>query len=519
MRTFYSFCMLLSMPLAGGLREAPAGSHRAATLTPKHAAAASGRRAAAHVDAGGIGTDHAIAFVQNHNTPTTVTSESFFQRLQDSMVEFVLGLVLIVFSIPVLWFNESRNARMEGLIGWAEYQCRPVEGKSAETENRNWLVHLEGEQMRSAARTGDPQFDVAFERDCVRLRSSVEVFQVIEHQKKEEREKLGGGKETITTYTYTKEWSSSWHDSSSYQDKANQNVKPDGLELGARTTDCSRVEYGEAFMLTTELVAQCTRFAPAAPRLGNHVEFQRAGCSFAKDSDGYFYYRRNGAKDQKAPMIGDARVHFEYVPDGQATVMALQVDSEGSDRDSFLPYRLVSRGWCGITEDQEKRELRRMAEKSNEDLAAEAECGTGCLWYLCCACNVVTMCFASLLTPEIYHLFPGRLDVQACFRDIRARTRLMVWALRAVGWLMMFIGLYLLFSPILTFIKLIPFLGPILSSLGGWLIWFLCLVVTLAVATIVVCLAYSFYHPITAILYAVLAAAIVVVPLVLVKAL
>eukprot|EP00415_Alexandrium_ostenfeldii_P002340 UN2340 len=144
--------------------------------------------------------------------------------------------------------------------------------------------------------------------------------------------------------------------------------------------------------------------------------------------------------------------------------------------------------------------------------------GSGCLWCLCCACNVVNMCFASLMTPEIYHLFQGRKSSDECFTVVHSRMRMLVWGLRLLGWLMLFGGLYSLFSPFLAFIKVIPFLGPILSKLGGWLIWFMCLVVTLVVATLIICLAYLLYHPLIALLYSAVAAALIIVPIALVHA-
>jgi len=438
--------------------------------------------------------------------------------MQDSLSTFIFGWVLIVFSFPVLWFNESRNAKMESLLARGKSQCRTVSGRTAENENRNWLVHLQGEQARSSAKVTDPQFKVAFDDNCVRLQSVVEVYQYIQHEKKEEKERLGGGKDTITTYTYTTEWSSAWHDSGGYEDRRKANSKPEGLELGHRTTQCARVELGEAFVLSDELVQQCCEFTSAAPRLAASVK-HHSGVSFEKQGDGTFYYRSHSSGSQEATRVGDARVRFQYVPDGPVSVLGLQVEKPGDERDSFLPYRLVAKGWCGsMSEDEEKRALRNAGELSKSDLAAQAMVGSGCLSCLCCACNLVNMCCSSMLTPEIYHLLPGSKNADYCFNVVKSRMRAMVWMLRLVGWLMLFIGLYSLFSPFLTFIKVIPFLGPILSSLGGWLIWVMCFVVTLAIASIVICLAYLIYHPLMALLYGIASAAIIAVPLIIIKA-
>lgn len=456
---------------------------------------------------------------QRRQTPTTVEHQSWFSRLQDSITQFVIGWILIIFSFPLLWVNESRNAKMETLLSRGQTQCRTASGSTASKENRNWLVHLQGEPMRSAAPVSDSQFDVTLKSDCVRLRRSVEVFQYVEHQKKEEKEKVGGGKDTITTYSYTTEWSSFWHDSSGYHDRSNHNSRPEGLDLGSHSAECGRVEYGEAFLLSEGLVLQCCDFAPAEPRLGDSVRL-RGGATFTKREDGLFYYPKDGNSSRSDAKVGDARVRFEYVADGPASVLALQVDRQGEARDSFLPYRLISRGICGgMEEEDEKRALRSAAELSAADLAAQSQLGSGCLWVCCCACNLVSMCFSALLTPEIHHLFQGDKSSGQCFGIVRSRMRALVWGLRLVGWLMLFWGLYMLFAPFLTLIKVLPFLGPILAKLGGWLIWFMCFVLTLAVASVIICLAYLFYHPLIALAYSAVASAIIVIPLVLIHAL
>jgi len=446
-------------------------------------------------------------FEQTPSTVRTSTSTSWFQRLQDSLTTFVIGIVLIVFSIPVLWFNESRVAQMESLISIGKSQARSVGGKAAVTENRNWLVHVDGETAKSAATVSDRQFDVSFDRNCIRLSSTVEVYQVIEHSKSEEREKLGGGKETITTYTYVEEWSSSHHDSGSYQDITKRiNRKPQGLDVGDHYQDCSRVELGEGFLLSEELVGQCSNWRSAGERLPEAVKTKGSKLEFKKADHQYFYCR--SSHHDSPSQIGDARVSFRYVPDHEATVLALQVDGSDELRDTFMAYRLIKRGWFGLSEDVEKKALLKQAKKSLSDLASEASC-TGCLACLCCACNLVVRCCQSLLMPELYHLFDGSLDLDECFAIITSRLTMTKWCFRIGGWMMMFIGLYSLFSPFLNLIKVIPFLGPLAASLGGWLIYFLCFLFTAIIASAIVIVAYLFYHPLMALVYGVLSAAAV----------
>eukprot|EP00421_Protoceratium_reticulatum_P033136 CAMPEP_0168481050 /NCGR_PEP_ID=MMETSP0228-20121227/64312_1 /TAXON_ID=133427 /ORGANISM="Protoceratium reticulatum, Strain CCCM 535 (=CCMP 1889)" /LENGTH=167 /DNA_ID=CAMNT_0008497407 /DNA_START=26 /DNA_END=529 /DNA_ORIENTATION=- len=167
-----------------------------------------------------------------------------------------------------------------------------------------------------------------------------------------------------------------------------------------------------------------------------------------------------------------------------------------------------------MNENQEKAALRKEAEKSADELVEEVLCG-GFLGCICCACNLVNTCCPALMTPECCHLFHG----SRCFVIINSRAKALAWGPRIMGWVMMFVGLYLLFSPLLTLIKTIPFLGPILAKLGGFLIWVMCFILTLALSGVVVSIAYAFYRPIHAMVYGTLAAASIVVPILFIMAL
>mmetsp|Transcript_110687 Transcript_110687/g.344924 ORF Transcript_110687/g.344924 Transcript_110687/m.344924 type:complete len:377 (+) Transcript_110687:167-1297(+) len=370
--------------------------------------------------------------------------------------------------------------------------------------------------MRSAGCVSDPHFGVVLEDDCVRLRTTLEVFQYVQHKVTEKRETLGGGRDVTTRYTYTTEWSGRWHDSGCYEDHGKMNSKPPGLDHDWQVVeDCAQVEYGDAFVLPKDFVAQCNEFVSAASRLGESVRHQ-GGTSFGKRSDGCFYYPVDGDTTRSEAKIGDSRVRFEYVADGPASVLALQADRPGETRVGFLPYRNVSRGWCGISEDEEKLALRKAGELTPGELGEASQVGSGCLWIFCCACNMVSMCVSSAaLSPEIFHLFHGSRSSTEMLGMVSATMQMTKWALRFAGWLMLFFGLYMFFSPLLALIKVIPFLGPVLAKFGGDLIWVLCFVVTLAIPYFVVCAAYLVYHPLAALLYSAIAAAVILLPITL----
>ncbi len=93
-----------------------------------------------------------------------------------------------------------------GAIGEAETVTQEV--KDISTIN----PELDGKVIHALgfADTNDILKDEIFgvQERAIKLSRKVEYFQWEEHSHTETRKKLGGGEETITTYTYEKEWTS-----------------------------------------------------------------------------------------------------------------------------------------------------------------------------------------------------------------------------------------------------------------------------------------------------------------------
>lgn len=437
---------------------------------------------------------------KSEQAPTTTTeNESWLSRMGDSIWEFFFGIVLILFSIPVMWFNERRTARMDALIVVGESECVSV--TRAETANDGALVHVAGSDAHAKKPVVSPWFDeAAFDSGCIRLRNTVEVYQWIEHKEETERKNsLGGGTTRTTNYSYTKEWSSSRNDSSNFKDTRKQNKFP--INPGVITQNCSLVEVGEGdegFLVPDEMVSQLTNFSSAHSRLGDTVTSRAGGeLNFAK-GERFFVY--GSGKE-----IGDVRVKFEMVRDGPVTIVALQTME--ANRHTFLPYRPIHRGFCcfGVSEEEQRTRLLREAQKTQDELAEADACSCGPLNLCCCCClsicNLVSKFFSQLLTPQLYHMFSGERKVAASFAAIGTQNKVMAWTIRLLGWLMLFAGTYGLFSPLLVMIDIIPFLGPFVSTLGSYAIWGICFLVTLVLATLVISIAYLLYRPLLGMLY------------------
>lgn len=400
-------------------------------------------------------------------------------------MSILVGALATLICLPVLWVVECRKAELESLVALARVQACTDDAKTQRQDRMNSLVHVQGANARALARVADDQFNVAFDSGCIKLRVKVEVFQLVQS---EQREKPGDGTETVTAYSYTEQWSSSWHDSICFDEASRRGVnkKPYGLQLGVTEHLCSHVEYGDGFVLPDCLLKKCTHYEAAdvaAEKIGPSIFLSKSKWRFVRLKDGYYFHGRN----RNAPAIGDARVSFELVLDGPATVLALQVESKAESKATFLPYRLV-RTFCHSMSDEEKsKALRAAAEKTLSQLKAES----GGL-------------FAPAQAPEIYHIFGSSMTLDECLQAIRATAESATGPtskVRLVCWASMFVGIYAMLYPFTAKIMVLPWIGAGLARLGGAMLGVLSLAATVLVATLSVVSAYMLYHPILAAKY------------------
>jgi len=446
---------------------------------------------------------------------TETSYSNWFEQLGGAFISVLIGILLIVFSIPCMWVNERRAARFESLIAVGEGECSTVGFDKVSGGNRGMLVHVAGASAEGKKPLQDDRFsEFKFDSKCLRISSTVEAFQWVEHEKTEKRkDNIGGGETTIKTYTYSKEWTSSKIDSTTFKQRGHENrlAKP-SMTLGDRSKTCTTVYYGEAFQLPAEMVDQLSNFQDASNILGSY-----AG-DFSQSGEYYYYPAQHGSPD-----IGDMRATFKYIPDGPVTAMGLQIEDPKLTRDTFIPYRLVGRGCCccAVSDDKLKTLQIKEGQKTPDDLYADDKMTLG-PFDLCCycclgVCNLVTYAFSGFAPPQIFHLFPGELNMAACWRNVKLQAGLQKWVLRGVAWLMMLIGLNMCFEPLFTVIDIIPFLGPLLSKFIAFAVFICALIVTLAIATLVISIAYLFYRPLLGMFYLVIAAAVVAVPVVIIQ--
>lgn len=194
-----------------------------------------------------------------------VTSVSWFGRIKRAVGGVFVGLLLIVLMVVGLFWNEGRAVQTARSLAEGAGAVVSVDADSVDAGDDGRLVHVTGTVTASSG-LSDPDFGISAQG--LRLSRSVEMYQWKEEQKSETTNKLGGGEETVTTYSYSKAWddqpiaSSGFkkpdgHENPPMQIRGRQFQIPQG-KLGAFTLDqpvLDRIEGDEAFTLSPDQAA------------------------------------------------------------------------------------------------------------------------------------------------------------------------------------------------------------------------------------------------------------------------
>ena len=140
-----------------------------------------------------------------------VSNQSLGGRLVASVGGALFGGLLFLASFAVLWWNEGRAVQTEQSLTEGANNVVSVNAGKVDSANEGKLVHITAKATTDDTPT-DPDFGVQAPKD-LRLGRKVEMYQYKEEAHKETRKKLGGGEETVTTYTYDPVWSEDLQDS------------------------------------------------------------------------------------------------------------------------------------------------------------------------------------------------------------------------------------------------------------------------------------------------------------------
>jgi len=375
---------------------------------------------------------------------TRVTHDSWFSRLGKSVMGVLIGIALFLGSFVLLWWNEGRAVHTALALLELKGAVVSVPADRIDATNEGKPIHIADKAVTDAILADEP-FGVT--APAIKLRRKVEMYQWKEDESSDTREKVGGGTETTTTYTYSKNWFKEHIVSSKFAEpRGHEN--PGAMRYVTTTMTADPVNIG-AFTLSPGLVGQIDNFEslPVAKSLELSTEDKQG--AVVKNETVYLPHSPTGSKpDPAEPQVGDLRISWEVARPAQVSLIARQFSS------TFEPWQADSAKGMGTT---------------------------------------------------IERLMLGVHSAKAMVSQMEAENSLLTWGLRFLGFAIMTSGLLSILSPLAVLASIIPFLG----SLTRGAISIAAMLVSLSLSLTTIGLAWFAYRPIAGISLLILAGGVI----------
>ena len=378
---------------------------------------------------------------------TETTTTSYGQRLAGSAKGMIGGLLVFIIGTGLLWWNEGRTVRTARAIGDAASHVESVADVSKVDVSLNGkLIHAS-----AFADTKDTLTDDLFgvREQAIKLDRKVEYYQWVEHSQRKKRDKVGGGEETITTYTYEQEWVKKPVNSSNFKESRYRNANRVLSQVEERNEMAQRVTFG-AYTLPESFVTSISGSEPVEVRMTEEQRFTwderlhmlrpkvNTETSLVHTSANTVYL----GLSPNSPQVGDVRVTFTKVPPADISLIA-QVDGS-----TFKAYKA----------------------KNGQSFS---------------------------------RLQMGTVSADEMILQARSENNLWAWVLRVIGILLVVGGLKGMFGLLPMLFKVLPFLGSIVDAGVGLVSW----IFGLAWSLIIIAIAWLVFRPIIGISLLVLAIA------------
>ena len=345
---------------------------------------------------------------------TRTVRQGFLSRMANSFIGILIGLVMVPGSVCLVSWNEYRTVhRSRALAEAADVTVEVMDPFEIDSTQNERLVHVTGTATTEET-LQDPEFGV--EQQALRLQRKVEMFQWVEHKESKTRDKLGGGKETVTTYRYERKWQEGRENSDSFEERAGHENPP--LKYSAQDRTTAQATLG-SFRLSSDIIERkmnswselAVDQSKALSKLDEAVKQH-----FRIEPTRLYYSAMLPSGSE--PQVGDLRISFRSVQSTQVSVLSKQA---GSDLSPF--------------------------KTSNGEL--------------------------------IEHLMLGKVSTTEMFNSLKFENTMLAWILRVVGWVLSIVGFSLITGPLKTLAAIIPPLGSLVGTMSFMVSFLLGTIVTL----------------------------------------
>lgn len=248
---------------------------------------------------------------------TETTRTSWFSRLKGGVAKIFIGLLLVLAAIVALFWNEGRSVKTYQALNEGAGIVLAVENTSIDPANDGKLVHISG-SARIEGTLQDPVFGIAAQ-EAARLSRRVEMFQWVEEKRSETRKTLGGGEETVTVYSYNREWRQGRVNSGNFREQAGHDnpalpVESETFTAAQGTVGAFTIDGSALANLGTRsdlrLSSSDTRQIKSALGTGKRIFAQGNTAIISNNPD--------------TPQIGDLKISFTRADTGEVSFVGAQ---------------------------------------------------------------------------------------------------------------------------------------------------------------------------------------------------
>lgn len=388
---------------------------------------------------------------------TEVTTQSWGSRLSNSLKGLVFGLILIAISALLLFWNEGRAVKTAQALDEGAEKVIPVESNATvDPAMENQLVHMSGQAVSTETLT-DSQFGLSL--PAIALKRTVEYYQWVEESESREEKQMGGSTRTVTTYTYTRKWCDEPQNSANFKEPGHDNFV--ACQVEDDTLYANQVQFG-AFRLSPAQVRRVDK--DRAVNLSQYALAPTPGC----------HHFVNG----NVLTVSRAAFHPE-----QAPVYAPAPQAYPQPYPQQQPYQ------------QPQYQQPQYQEQYQPATPAPNIGDVRITWTYAAPQETLSLIavqtgdtFRSYRAKSGYHvnlLNMGVLTPEQMFEHAHFENKVLLWLIRAVGWLLMYIGLRCLFSVLSVLADVLPLLGNLVEvglGIASFLLSFIFSLLIIAVA-------------------------------------
>lgn len=358
---------------------------------------------------------------------------NFLERIGSSLAGILVGLVLLLISSGLLFWNEGRAVQTAKSLqeGLQMVLLLPY-SEIVSMENNGKLIHLVGE-LNTDKVLSDAEYNIVAR--VVKLRRVVEMYQWEERETERKYDEGNGQTRVEKSYSYNHIWSSHVIRSQGFDDAFNHR-NPTEMAVSPKSYETKDVNVGQ-FLLSEGLISKIDNYVQLpVDQLHQFVDKN------VRVFDGKFYH----GLDPLHPQIGDLQVKFEYAGiSGQSllgppTVVSIIARQLGS---KLVPYQ---------TEAGDQLELLYIGRLSAEEMFGKEKLQNTMLTWTLRGCGWLVMfigftCITSII-PTLVGWLPIIRDIVTlgvCLMNFSLAGSLSLTII-AVGWIFYrpFLGLSLL---------------------------------------------------------------------------